>query len=60
MMRLAFRGLTPRMLGTSGRRSRGGPTPSQPSYHNIGGVQAPPRDDLRISLSGIMSTVVKN
>ena len=42
MMRLAFRGKSPRMLGASGRRSRGGPTPSQPSYHNIGGVQAPP------------------
>ena len=42
MMRLAFRGLTPRMLGTSGRRDSGDPTLHRPSYHNIGGVQAPP------------------
>ena len=37
MMRLAFRGYTPRMLGASGRRLRGGPTLRRPSYHTLAG-----------------------
>ena len=42
MMRLAFRGLTPRMLGASGRRLRGGPTPFTGILPHISGVPAPP------------------
>ena len=50
MMRLAFRGLTPRMLGASGRRLRGGPTPLTGILPHLSGVPGPPRrDDLRIS-----------
>ena len=35
MMRLAFRGFAPRMLGASGRRISGGPTPvaEHPTTH---------------------------
>ena len=43
MMRLAFRGLIPRMLGASGRRLRGGPTPLH--WHPttpFGGSRPPP------------------
>ena len=50
MMRLAFRGLSPRMLGASGRRLRGGPTPFTGILPHLSGVPCPPRrDDLRIS-----------
>ena len=50
MMRLAFRGLSPRMLGASGRRLRGGPTPFTGILPHLSGVPGPPRrDDLRIS-----------
>ena len=41
MMRLAFRGYTPRMLGTSGRRARR-PDTSPAILPHIGRVQAPP------------------
>ena len=47
MMRLAFRGLTPRMLGASGRRLRGGPTPFTGILPHISGVPGPPRRELQ-------------
>ena len=52
MMRLAFRGLTPRMLGTSGRRYRGGPTLHRPSYHTLAGSRPRRSDDLDPQLKG--------
>ena len=55
MMRLAFRGLYPRMLGASGRRLRGGPTLRRPSYHTLAGSRPrrPRRsDDLDPQLRG--------
>ena len=42
MMRLAFRGQLPRMLGASGRRSRGGPTPFTGILPHLSGGPGPP------------------
>ena len=42
MMRLAFRGRYPRMLGASGRRLRGGPTPFTGILPHLSGVPGPP------------------
>ena len=42
MMRLAFRGIYPRMLGASGRRLRGGPTPLTGILPHLSGVPGPP------------------
>ena len=52
MMRLAFRGLYPRMLGASGRRLRGGPTLRRPSYHTLAGSRPRRSDDLDPQLRG--------
>ena len=46
-MRLAFRGIYPRMLGASGRRLRGGPTPFTGILPHISGVPGPPRRELQ-------------
>ena len=52
MMRLAFRGQSPRMLGASGRRLRGGPTLRRPSYHTLAGSRPRRSDDLDPQLRG--------